>query len=132
MGVAGAPRAVPCGALPRRVRPRTPARLTGATPPQIPAKKNDIPRCLPASCPYSPLAALDVAACGGLPVELKVDSGYRVSSALSSWSSSRITVNNGQIRRTLSTRSKPFENSPHSPVEGRNCDSVEARKSMVG
>ena len=28
--VAGAPRAVPCGALPRRVRPRTPARLTGA------------------------------------------------------------------------------------------------------
>jgi hypothetical protein len=27
VGVAGAPRAVPCGALPRRVRPRTPARL---------------------------------------------------------------------------------------------------------
>lgn len=29
VGVAGAPRAVSCGALPRRVRPRTPARLTG-------------------------------------------------------------------------------------------------------
>jgi hypothetical protein len=36
VGVAGAPRVVPCDALLRRVRPRTPARLSGATSPQPP------------------------------------------------------------------------------------------------
>ena len=36
------------------------------------AKKNDISPGLAASCPYSPLAALDVAAYGRHPVGLKV------------------------------------------------------------
>ena len=43
-GVAGAPRAGPCGALPRRVRLRTPARLTGEGPGCAPGPLDKLPQ----------------------------------------------------------------------------------------